>query len=583
MLGQTRSFLRDLWALTRPYWFSEERWAARGLLAAVVAMNLGMVYVLVLVNEWNNLFYNALEKKDFPDFLHQLMRFSVLAAIYIALLVYGLYLRQFLQIRWRRWLTERLLGDWLANQSYYRLQLSGAGTDNPDQRIADDLNRFVDRTLTLSLDLLSNAVTIVSFLGILWDLSGSMAIPLGSASLTVPGYLVWIALIYSVLGTWLTHMIGRQLPRINFDQQRLEADFRFSLVRLRENAEGIALYRGEADEARGLRSRFAAVIGNWRDVMRYTKRLNWFKYGFGQVADVFPYVVAAPAYFFGTMQLGGLMQTGSAFGRVQGAMSWFVNMYPDVADWKATVDRLTGFQAALARTVAASGTGIERMPAPQPGIALDEVEIRLPGDRPLINQASLQLVPGQSVLISGPSGSGKSTLFRVLGGLWPYGNGRVTIPFGAKLLFLPQRPYLPLGTLRDVVTYPQAPEGEGLADEAIRRALADCGLPHLADRLDEVQSWAQQLSPGEQQRIAFVRALLQRPDWLFLDEATAALDEAMEARLYGLLVERLPATTIVSVGHRAGLARFHQHHIVIAGGAEGGRLTRLPAAAQVSA
>ena len=581
MLGHTRSFVRDLWALTRPYWFSEERWVGRGLLAVIVAMNLGLVYLNVIFNEWNNLFYNSLQNKDYGEFLHQLLRFCVLATAFIVIAVYRTYLRQMLQMKWRRWLTDRYVGDWLAKQNYYRLQVSGSSADNPDQRISDDLSRFVSQTLTISLDLLSNIVTLVSFLGILWGLSGTLSFALGPWQIALPGFMVWVALLYSGAGSWLTHKIGWPLSRINFELQRFEADFRFSLVRLRENAEGVALYGGEADEARGLRDRFAAIIGNWRDFMRYTKRLTWFTAGFGQIANVFPIVVAAPRFFSGAIQLGGLMQTASAFGQVQGAMSWFVDAYATLADWKATVDRLTGFQAALARAVAASGTGIERLPAPQPGIALDEVEIRLPGDRPLINQANLRLVPGQSVLISGPSGSGKSTLFRVLGGLWPYGNGRITIPFGAKLLFLPQRPYLPLGTLRDVVTYPQAPEGVG--DEAIRRALADCGLPHLADRLDEVQSWAQQLSPGEQQRIAFARALLQRPDWLFLDEATAALDEGMEARLYGLLAERLPATTIVSVGHRAGLARFHQHHIVIAAGAEGGRLATLPAAAQVSA
>jgi len=580
MLGQTRSFLRDLWALTRPYWFSEERWIACGLLAAVIGLSLGQVYIAVLINDFRNAFYNALQDKNYQAFLHQLLVFVELVTPAIVMSVYQSYLTMMLKVRWRRWLTDRFIGEWLANQTYYRLQLLGGGADNPDQRIAEDLRLFVEQTLDFTLGFISNLVTLISFIGILWALSGAVSFALAGMSIAIPGYMVWAAVAYTAVGTWITHRIGWPLGRLNFDKQRYEADFRFSLVRLRENAEGVALYGGEAEESDVLRQRFGAVFRNFWDIMKRTKSLNWFVSAFAQAADIFPIVVAAPRYFSGAIQLGGLMQTANAFYQVQGSMSWFINSYLDLAAWRATVDRLTGFQAVLAGAAAAK-TGIDRVPVPRPAITLDEVEIRLPDDRPLINQASLQLTPGRSVLISGPSGSGKSTLFRVLGGLWPYGNGRVTIPFGAKLLFLPQRPYLPLGTLRDVLTYPQAPEG--LADEAIRRALADCDLAHLADRLEEAQHWAQRLSPGEQQRIAFARALLQRPDWLFLDEATAALDEAMEARLYGLLAERLPATTIVSIGHRAGLARFHQHHIVIAGGAEGGRLTTLSAAAQVSA
>lgn len=582
MLGNMRSFLKDLWALARPYWFSEERWAARGLLAVIVGMNLGLVYLTVIYNGWNNDFFNALQNKDFEEFLRQLLKFSWIVAAYIVVAIYRTYLRQLLQIRWRRWMTQRFLGDWLGQQTYYRLQLAETRPDNPDQRISEDLNQFVARTLLLSLDLLSNIVTLVSFFGILWSLSGPLTIPLGGTSIEVPGYMAWVALIYSVVGTWIIHKIGRPLVRINFQQQRYEADFRYALVRLRENAEGVALYGGEADETRGLLDRFAGIVGNWREIMRYTKRLNGFTAGFGQIASVFPILVAAPRYFSGAIQLGGLMQTAQAFGQVQGAMSWFVDSYATLADWKATVDRLTSFQAAIARTQAAP-SGILRQPASGPGIALDAVEIRLPGDRPLIAPASLALAPGQAVLVTGPSGSGKSTLFRVLGGLWPFGQGRVALPAGAKLLFLPQKPYLPLGRLRQAIAYPGA-DGS-IDDEALRRTLADCKLDALIPRLDEEGNWAQALSPGEQQRIAFARALLNRPDWLFLDEATSALDPRTEAELLRLLKERLPRTTLVSISHRDGLPGFHDRRFEIRpDGAGAGRLVEaLPVPAQASA
>ncbi|MCC7046937.1 MAG: ABC transporter ATP-binding protein/permease [Alphaproteobacteria bacterium] len=570
-----KPFLRDLWALSRPYWFSEERWPARGLLAVIVGMNLGLVYLSVLLNQWNNAFYNALQEKDYDTFIRQLLYFVLLVTAFIVIAVYRLYLRQMLEIRWRRWLTDRFLGDWLGRQAYYRLQFAEGATDNPDQRISDDARLFVNQTLIISLDLLSNVVTLISFFGILWRLSGTLTIPLGGMSIDVPGYMVWVALLYSVVGTWIAHRLGRPLVGINFQRQRYEADFRFALVRVRENAEGVALYRGEADELGSLRDRFAAIVANWRDVMRFTKRLTWFTAGFGQVANVFPVVVAAPRYFSGAIQLGGLMQTASAFGEVQGAMSWFVNAYATLAEWKATVDRLTGFTAALARTASVGVAGIAHERAPGPDVSLAKVGVRLPDDRALVQPVDLALAPGESVLLSGPSGSGKSTVFRVLGGLWPFGEGRVRLPEGARFLFLPQKPYLPLGPLRAVVAYPKA--AEGIADEDIRRALADCGLGHLGQRLDEVRNWAQQLSPGEQQRIAFARALLYRPDWLFLDEATSALDQASETALYRLVKERLPDTTLVSIAHRASLAALHDRRLELRPAAEGSRVEEVAA------
>jgi vitamin B12/bleomycin/antimicrobial peptide transport system ATP-binding/permease protein len=576
MIRNIRGFLHDLWALTRPYWVSEERWRALALLVVIIGMNLALVYVSVRINRYRNDFYNALQNKDYREFLHQLLVFVEVVTPAIVIAVYRQYLNSMLQIRWRRWLTQQFLGNWLAKQSYYRLQLTGGGTDNPDQRIADDLRLFVAQTLGLTLDFLSNAVSLVSFVGILWALSGTIVLPLGSLSIAIPGYMVWVALLYSAVGTWATHKIGRPLARLNFEQQRYEADFRFSLIRLRENAEGVALYGGEAPEAGVFRRRFGAVYDNWWAIMRRTKSLTWFTAAFGQLADLFPTVVAAPRYFSGAIQLGGLMQISSAFAYVQGSLSWFVDAYTDLASWKATVDRLTSFQAAIAAAERAGETGIIVGQAAGEQVALAGLAIDLPDGRPLLAPTDLGLRRGEAVLVTGPTGSGKSTLFRVLGGLWPFGRGRVDVPAGQRVLFLPQKPYLPLGTLRDAVSYP-APVGK-LEDAAIQAALQACGLAHLVDRLDEDGNWSQRLSPGEQQRLAFARALLTRPDWLFLDEATSALDEATEAMLYRLVKERLPQATLVSIGHRSTLAAFHDRRLELQPAEAGGRLVDVPMA-----
>jgi putative ATP-binding cassette transporter len=569
-MSTTRTFLRDLWALTRPYWFSEERWSARGLLAAVVGLNLGIVYINVQLNYWQNSFYNSLQEKDIEAFYGLLLKFSLLAAAFIVSAVYQLYLNQMLQIRWRRWLTDRYLSAWTSDRSYYRMQLTDTGTDNPDQRIAEDLALFVDRTLNLTLGLMSAVVTLVSFVAILWSLSGALQFAVGSTDVTIQGYMVWVALLYAIAGTWLTHLIGRPLASLNFNQQKFEANFRYSLVRFRENAESIAIYGGEADERRGLHARFRDVFGNWWEIMRRQKKLTWFRSGYGQVAIIFPYVVAAPRYFSGAIQLGGLMQTASAFGQVQDALSWFVSAYVQLAEWKATVDRLTSFSAAAgqARAAQQEGSGIAAVETGD-SLAARNVELRLPDGKPLLAPFDVDIRPGESVLVTGPTGSGKSTVFRAFAGIWPFGSGRLAKP-AARMLFLPQKPYLTIGSLREQLSYPAGPEA--FEDGAYRAALADCGLSQLGNRLEETRHWAQVLSPGEQQRIAFARALLHRPQWLFLDEATASLDEEAEANLYGLLKEKLPGTTIVSIGHRKALAQFHRRQWRIERGGETGTL-----------
>jgi putative ATP-binding cassette transporter len=568
-MARLHRLLRDAWAMAAPYWRSEDRWAARGLLVIVVALNLGIVYLNVLINQWNNSFYNALQDKNYAVFVHQFVRFSWLAGLYIIVAVYQLYLNQMLQIRWRRWLTERYLQAWLADGAYFRMQLAAGETDNPDQRIAEDLQLFVSGTLALAIGGLRAVVTLVSFVAILWGLSGSVTIPFGRSSVILPGYMVWTALVYAIIGTWLTSRIGRPLVRLNFDQQRYEADFRFGLVRFRENAEGVALYHGEADELRGFRERFGAVVRNFWDIMRRQKRLTWFTAGYAQAAVIFPFIVAAPRYFRGAIHLGGLMQTATAFGQVQDSLSFIVSSYTDIAAWRSVVERLLGFERALehVRSEAATGGGIAFADGDATRLALEDVEIDLPGGQRLIAGVNLGLARGDSALLAGPSGVGKSTLIRAIAGIWPFGRGEIRVPRGARVLVLPQKPYLPIGSLRDVVSYPRP--AIGVDDAVLREALEAVGLPGLAGRLDEDGHWALQLSPGEQQRIAFARVLVQKPDWLFLDEATSAVDEATEARLYHLVRERLPGTALFSVGHRGTLRPLHGRELIVRPGENG--------------
>jgi len=560
MLATTRRFLKAVIALALPYWVSEDRWRARGLLAVIVAMNLGLVYVNVLFSDWNNRFYNALQLRDFPRFLHELTYFCVLAGVFIVIAVYQTYLTQMLEIRWRRWLTDRYLGDWLGGHAHYFLQLGEYRADNPDQRIADDLLLFVEGTLTLSLGLLSSVVTLFSFAAILWRLSGTITLPLGPHPVAVPGYMLWAALVYAIGGTWLTHRLGRPLIGLNFQRQQFEAHFRFGLVRLRENAEAVALHRGEPEETRSLRERFGSIVTNWWSIMKRQKRLTWFTAGYSQAAIVFPVLAAAPRYFSGAVELGALMQTIYAFGQVQTALSWFVTAYTQLAQWKATTDRLTGFRAAIEVAKARAGASrIERTTNRDPALAIRDLQLTLPDGEALMYSIDLDVGRGERWLVTGPTGTGKSTLLRAIAGVWPFGRGRIATPPRARMLFLPQKPYLPIGPLRSALAYPDPPGAYD--DDALRDALAHCGLADLAGRLDESRHWALELSPGEQQRLALGRAFLQRPAWLFLDEATASLDEASEQRLYRLLVRQLPRTAIVSVGHRSALASFHDRHL----------------------
>lgn len=556
------STLAIVWRIASPYFYSEDRWAGRILLAAVVAIELSIVGLNVLLNSWNNAFYNALQDKDWDAFVYQLGYFCVLATAFILLAVYQLYLNQWLQIRWRRWLTETYLDRWLTEANHYRMQLLGDAADNPDQRIAEDVRQFIDAgILPIGLNLLNAVVTLGSFAFILWNLSAAAPLHVFGLKYDIPGYLLWAALIYAVVGTIFTHLIGRALIALNFQQQRYEADFRFNLVRVRESSEQIALLNGERAERDGLLLRFGNVVANWMAIMSRQKKLTFLTAGYRQAAVVFPYIMVSPAYFAGVVQLGGLMQTANAFGQVQDALSVFVNIYRSLAEWRAVVERLAGFDQSIvaARAAASTPPVITLAPGDASAVTLKDVVVRLPQGTPLVSASNVSIKLGEHVLVSGPSGSGKSTLFRALAGIWPFGSGTITVPKNARVMMLPQRPYFPIAPLAAAVAYPAE---RGSYDEAkIAELISAVGLPALAARIEEEAHWNRMLSLGEQERLGLARALLFEPDFLFLDEATASLDEPGEETLYQLLHRRLPRTTIVSIGHRSTLAAFHQRRL----------------------
>jgi putative ATP-binding cassette transporter len=570
-----RSFLGKLWALTAPYFVSKEAPIALTLLAAVITMVLAIVYVNVQLNGWYGDFQNMLQVKDLSliqvefaghplfvlnKFLFLIGKFTLIVFPAVILSVYSTYLRQMLTIRWRRWLTERFLGLWLENRAYYRLQIYGGGSDNPEQRIEADIAAFTDITLQLIIGIINKTVTLVTFVSLLWVLSGPVSFSLFGKEITIPGYMVWIAVLYAVVGTYVSYRIGRRLVRIDFQQQQYSANFRFGMSRLKENAESVALYRGEADEQRGLMATFTTVWMNWWELMSAQKRLAWFQQLYGQAGGIFPIMVIAPRYFSGAIDFGTIFRISQAFGQVSDALTWFMDNFVALAQWKANVNRLIGFVEAVER-VKAMESGIAVAPDATNALDAMDLELALPDGRKLIESMSARIEHGDRVLISGASGSGKTTLFRALAGLWPFGKGRVSLPSADKTLFLPQRPYLPIGTLRDVILYPQG--ASGLEDKTVRDALDAVNLGQLKDRLDETENWSMALSIGEQQRLAIARALLLKPDWLYLDEATAALDGDNERRMYQLLAERLPNATILSIAHRPEVAKYHRRRLTI--------------------
>lgn len=553
-IALTKQFLKDVWYLTKSYWTSEEKLKAFGLLGIIIALTLGIVYMLVLLNEWNNSFYNALQNYQTDMIFDGLLRFSWLAAIYIILSVYSYYLQQTLILHWRRWMTVQFLDIWLKNKTYYQLQMFGEDTDNPDQRISEDIRLFVEMTLSFGVGILKSLCTFISFVFILYQLSGTLQFTAFGQEWHLNGYLFWAALVYSVIGTYITHIVGRKLVKLNFVQQRYEADFRFSMIRLRESAESVAFYRGEKQEGSIFRDRFALLLDNFWELVNKQKQLVWLNSGYSQIAIIFPFVAAMNRYLSREITLGGLMQVSSAFGNVQGALSYFIDVYTSLAQWQAVVMRLTFFGRHMHEvSIEAEKFHLQRFAASQE-VEAEHMQINLPDGTPLLKDICFTLQPGRNVLIKGVSGSGKSTFLRAIAGIWPYVDGKIRIPEPEKLMFIPQKPYLPLGTLRAALLYPG---GRQISDEQLIALMNTCQIGYLSDKLDVTADWSHVLSVGEQQRLAFVRAHLQQPVWLFLDEATSALDEETEAKMYQLAAFNLPNTTIVSVGHRSTLNKYH--------------------------
>ena len=562
--------LREAWHLASPYYrISNERWSARIVLAAIIALGLLNVGVSVILNFWYGSFYDALQSYDLSGFINLLLwyrwddhgfmiGFVPLVTFAVPVSILRSYLEQFLMIRWRRWMTNELLAKWLANRAYYTISLTrtpgDAGTDNPDQRVAEDISDFTQNTLTLGVSFINRVTSVFNFSIILWSLSGAITL----LGIRIPGYMLFGAIIYAIVGTWLTHLVGRPLIPLNFLKQKAEADFRFALVRFRENTEGVALSGGEQEENAVLTGRFAEVARNWFRIMNRNVKLNGLTLSYAQAAVIFPFILGAPGYFSKQIALGGLMRVISAFGNVQDSLSWFINVYPELASWRATVNRLTSFQASLAAARELDGQG-PQIATSGDVLSLRDAQIKLPDGTPVIDHPDFAIRRGESVAISGRSGTGKSTLFRAIAGIWPFGTGRIERAPGTYL-FLPQRPYIPLGTLRHAVTYPAA--AETFSDEQVQQALIAAGLPDLTSRLGEEALWGQLLSGGEQQRLAIARALLLRPDWLFLDEATSSLDPEAEASLYETVRRTLPGTTVLSIAHRPEVAQFHDEAVV---------------------
>ncbi len=529
--------------------------------AILIALNLAQVALNVRLNFFSRDMFNALEAKDAAAFWYQLfIIFTPLAAVFVVAALTEVLLQNVLIIRWRAFLNTYFVGEWLGDGTHYRMQLIGRGADNPDQRISEDLRKFVENTYSLSIGLMNQAATLVSFIAILWGISRGFTFP--GTNVEVPGLLVWICVAYAILGTWVTHIIGRQLIGLNFQQEQVEADYRFSLARLREYSEQVALLNGERAEEEGFSQRFARIVDNYMRIVVRLIKLNTFTAAYFQANVVVPYILTAPYYFIGKITLGQMQQVVGAFSRVESALTYFITIYTTLAEYKAVLDRLTTFEGAIRSAQRIGGESrLSHVPATGRDVRLSGMDLSLPDGRALLHADGVVFRQGERTLLAGPSGSGKSTLFRAIAGIWPFGEGQVAIPNGDSMMLLPQRPYIPFGSLRAAVTYPGVEGAYG--DSAIQDALVAAQLPQLADRLDEERAWGQTLSLGEQQRLAVARALLAKPDWLFLDEATAALDEPTEAEIYQAIKEKLPGTTVVSIGHRSTLAAFHDRRIAM--------------------
>lgn len=559
-----RQFFHDLWQLLKPYWFSEEKWSALTLLLVNISCIIAQVRVSVALNSFYKDFFNALQGFDKHDLMQLMVRFAIIVAISIVVFGYNIYFNGLLTIRWRRWLTHYYTKNWLHNHAFYRLQILNKNIDNPDQRISEDLANFPSATLSLLNNLLGSILTLISFGIILWGLSENLNLPIGNGKyLLIPGYLLLSALLYAAIGTWLTRLIGRKLAGLNYQQQRYNADFRFNLVRTREASEQIALYRGQAFEQNKLATVFNLVFGNFLNLIQIQKRLTFFENGYYAIAYLIGLTVGMPLYFAKKIHIGGITQISGAFGQVISALSLIIFSFTAIADWRSIIYRLTEFSHSLQEVNhPLPSTQIQIGEHHKSNLIIHNLTLYLPDSSPLLQHFQLTIESSARLLLTGPSGVGKSTLLRALAGLWPHGEGQIYLPINKKMMFLPQKPYLPLGTLRETLTYPFAPHT--FTEATIQKTLRLCHLDKLRDELDHTRDWSHELSLGEQQLIAFARIFLQQPDWIFLDEATSALDEALENQIYQTLYQQLPTAAVISVGHRSTLNNFHELKIELA-------------------
>ncbi|MDB5371879.1 MAG: hypothetical protein JWP04_521 [Belnapia sp.] len=543
----------------------------------MLGLTLLQIAIQVRFNIWNRDFFNALESRDRTAFFGQMGLFLGLTAASMVTAVFQLYVRQMLQLHWREWLVFRLQHRWLSQGRHYQINFLPDAADNPDQRISENTRWATAIAVDMAVGLVSAVLMLISFVGILWTLSGPLHVALGASEFDIPGYMVWAALLYAGIGSALTWVIGRPMVAANIRRNEAESDHRFALVRLRESSEGVALIGGEADEERGLKQAFGAVAKAMLDLMRSERRLMWLTSAYGMLLTVFPVLVASPRYFAGAITLGVLMQISSAFGQVTSSLNWFVDNFPRIADWRSHVARVVELEDTLDMADASEAeTVITLNEAPQGDdraiLAFRDLQIAQADGTLVINDANAEIQPGERVLIVGESGSGKSTLFRAIAGLWPWGSGEIRIPPRSAMMFMPQRPYLPLGTLHAAVAYPMP--ARRFARPAVEAALTRCGLDHLIPRLEEEERWDRILSLGEQQRLAFTRLLLHRPAWVFMDEATAALDEANQDTMMRLFEAELAESALVSIGHRPGLDVYHDRTLTLTRGSDGAILGR---------
>jgi len=551
-----RRLARALWRLIRIYWSSPDaKWGGL-LLLATVTVELGTVRAHLFLAEAQGLTWDSLETREPAQFFRSITFLVASMGLFVVVSTYRVYLRQALEIRWRRALTAHFLSRWMSAQAYTQAQLHRGEIDNPDQRVAEDVREFVASALGLSLSLLGALATLVTFGGLLWTLSRNWPLHAGSTPVHLPGFMLWVALAVSLLSMWVTHLVGRRLVPINFDRLRFEADFRYGLMRFRDNVDTAVFSRGEESERLGALMRFSHVVGNFWRLIRAQRNLGLLTTGIGQLNEIVPLLLAVPFYFARLITLGTIAQTRIAYGQVASALSWFVNAYPEIARWRASIERLASFTDMMDTTQRESAAaGILLVPSPDESLRLSDLRVEMPDGRFRLEGLDASVTEGQRVAVTGPSGTGKTMLLRAIAGIWPFGAGSIELPAHARRLFLPQWPYLPLGTLRAAASFPSA-EG-AFSDERIREALRALGLASLEGRLDEIGQWEQELSPHEQQRLAIARVLLHEPDWMFLDKATSALDEETDRRVHDLLAARLPRATVVSVTQKP-VAGYHQ-------------------------